>query len=149
LVPLILELAYLEHIFLSMWCCISLAHMICPRGPVFWIPRADVLTRHTTGPCLVCSQDTSCVLSAHVFHPPFSLMFFVRSPTWCWWGGGSAVPTRQCYWGKRGAEGMLQCWWGGGRVSVAVKDDRGGGCAIALLGWLRHHRSVRAVAGMG
>jgi hypothetical protein len=29
---------------------------------------------------------------------------------------------------------MLQCWWGGGRASVAVRDDQGGECAIALLG---------------
>ncbi len=44
--------------------------------------------------------------------------------------------------------GMLQCWWGGGRVLMAVRDDGGSRCAVALLG-RRRYLGVRAVAGVG
>jgi hypothetical protein len=44
---------------------------------------------------------------------------------------------------------MLWCWWGGGRASVAVKDDRGSGCAVALLGHRQRYWGMRAVAGVG
>jgi hypothetical protein len=44
---------------------------------------------------------------------------------------------------------MLRCWWGSGGASLAVKDYEGGGCAVALLGWLRHYWSMRAVASVG
>jgi hypothetical protein len=43
---------------------------------------------------------------------------------------------------------MLRSWWGGTKASVAVRDDRGGGCAITLLG-RRSYRGVRAMAGVG
>ncbi len=44
---------------------------------------------------------------------------------------------------------MLRCWWGGGGALVAVRDDRGGGCDVALLGRRPHYQGVRAVADVG
>jgi hypothetical protein len=44
--------------------------------------------------------------------------------------------------------GVLRYWWGGGRASVAVRDDIGGGRAVGLLGQ-RRYLGVRAVAGVG
>jgi hypothetical protein len=64
-----------------------------------------------------------------------------------WQGGGGATLAWWRCWGERGLAGMLRCWSGGGRASVAVRDDGGGGCAIALLGW-RRYRGVMAVAGV-
>jgi hypothetical protein len=45
--------------------------------------------------------------------------------------------------------GMLQCWRGSGRVLMLVRDDWGGGCAVALLMRRQCYWGVRAVAGMG
>ncbi len=66
-------------------------HIFSPRGLSTWSCILDTscwwFTRHMTGPCLVCSQDTSCVLSALetqqglLFCPPYSITFLVRSPT--------------------------------------------------------------------
>ncbi len=80
-------------------------HIFCPRGavsciffyphdlsmwPYFWIPCVDVFARHRIDLCLICSQDTAGVSSAHETQHgllsclPLSLAFLVRSPSHSW-----------------------------------------------------------------
>jgi hypothetical protein len=51
-------------------------------------------------------------------------------------------------WGGREAAGVLRCWQGGSGALVERRDDRDGGCDIALLGRQWHCWGMRAVAGM-